>query len=216
MGDTLRSRLPRLPEPAVDRRQLRVAPPPRAAGRRRRRSPPVAGSRSSGGRWCNNVALGARDGPARRSPASSVIDIEEVPTLRARRGVRHLHRLAGRADERALADGRARAQVREDQQRRRRRDLRARDPRQRDERDPHHRLAAPRRRRGGARRQLAGARVRPRVAGGAEDAPQHRAARVVRPRARRVHAHGPPRPARRGRWGWPRTTCSSARTATCS
>ena len=65
-------------------------------------------------------------------PVSSVIDIDEVPTLRARRGVHHLHRFAGRADERAVADGRARAQAREDQQRRRRRDLRARDPRQRD------------------------------------------------------------------------------------
>ena len=43
--------------------------------------------------------------------------------------------------------------------------------------DPHHRLVAPRRRRGAPRRQLAGARVGPRVAGRAEDAHQHRASR---------------------------------------
>ena len=45
------SGVPRLPGPAVDRRQLRVAPAPGAAGAPSRRSPPAAGSRSSGGRW---------------------------------------------------------------------------------------------------------------------------------------------------------------------
>ena len=46
-------------------------------------------------------------------PAYAVIDIEETRALRAGRGVHHLHRFAGRADERAVADGRARAQARE-------------------------------------------------------------------------------------------------------
>ena len=163
----------------------------------------------------NNVALGREMGML-DIPVEQRDRHRRGAALRARRGVHHLHRLAGRADERAVAHGRARAQAREDQQRRRRRDLRARDPGQRDQRDPHHRLAAPRRRRGAARRQLAGARVGPRVAGRAQDAHQHRAARVVRARARRVHAHGPPRRASPRRSASPRTTCSSPRTATCS
>ena len=69
----------------------------------------------------------------------------------------------------------ARAQVREGRRGRRRRHLRARDPRQRDATST--RVIdslLPRRRRGRARRQRAGARVGPRVAGGAEVPPQPR------------------------------------------
>ena len=62
---------------------------------------------------------------------------------------------------------------------------------------PRHRRAVPRRRRGRPRRRRAGARVRPRVAGRAEVHAEPRAARVVRPGARRVPPHGPPRPPRR-------------------
>ena len=43
--------VPRLPEPADDRRQLRVAPAPRAPGRRRRDHRRAQGRRSSGVRW---------------------------------------------------------------------------------------------------------------------------------------------------------------------
>ena len=69
-----------------------------------------------------------RDGHARH-PRQQRHRHRRGAALRAGRGVHHLHRLAGRADERALADGRARAQAREDQQRRRRRDLaRTRSP----------------------------------------------------------------------------------------
>ena len=59
-----------------------------------------------------NVAM-ARERGFIDIPAHAVIDIEETPRLRAGRGVHHLHRFAGRADERAVADGRARAQARE-------------------------------------------------------------------------------------------------------
>ena len=140
------------PDKRVHRHELRVAPAPRAAGRAGRdrqrpqgrvRRPVDAAERHAG----------PRDGASSTSRADRVIDIEEAPQLRAGRGVHHLHRFAGRADERAVADGRARAQAREDRDRRRRRDLRARDPRQRVERVARDRLAAPRRRRGRARPQ---------------------------------------------------------------
>ena len=214
VGDTHAVAVPRPPRPAVHRRELRVAPAPRAAGRAKRRSTRAAGSRSSAGRWCTT---------SRSAREMGLLDVPTRPRhrhrggapLRAGRGVHHLHRVAGRADERAVAHGRARAQVREGQRGRRRRDLRARDPGQRVQRLAGHRLAAPRRRRGRARRQRGRARVGPRVAGRAEVPPQPRAARVVRARARRVPAPGAPRaPRARGRRRR-RTTCSSARTATC-
>ena len=113
-GDTMRTLFRDYPDQRFIVAQLRVAPAPGAAGRRGRRSPPAARSRSSAARWCNNVALGARDGHARH-PRRARDRHRGGAALRARRGVHHLHRLAGRADERALADGRARAQVREGQ-----------------------------------------------------------------------------------------------------
>ena len=136
--------------------------------------------------------------------------------VRARRRVHHLHRFAGRADERALAHGRARAQAREGLGRRRRGDQRARDPGQRVERVARDRLAAPRRRRGRARPHVAGARLGSRVAGRAEVHAQPAVAGVVRAGARRVPPSRAPRAASRTRSVSPTTTCSCARTATSS
>ena len=162
-----------------------------------------------------NVAM-ARERGFIDVPAYAVIDIEEAAKLRARRGVHRLHRFAGRADERAVADGRARAQVREDLARRRRRDQRARDPGQRVERVARHRLAAPRRRRGRARPHVAGARVGSRVAGRAEVRAQPALARVVRARCTASTATSCTTRSSRATSASPPTACSSARTATSS
>ena len=127
--------VPRLPEPADDRRQLRVAPAPRAPGRRRRRSPPAARSCSSGARWCNNVALGREMGML-DIPVSSVIDIDEVPryapgevciicTGSQGEPMSALSLMAAHEHKHVKIS-----------ERRRRRDLGARDPRQRDQRRP--------------------------------------------------------------------------------
>ena len=131
---------------------LRVAPAPRAAGRAKRRS--TRGRQDRVPRPVDGAQRRARprDGPARR-PDRPRHRHRRGATLRAGRGLRHLHRIAGRADERAGAHGRARAQVRQGERGRRRRDLGARDPGQRVERLACHRLAAPRRRRGDPRRQ---------------------------------------------------------------
>ena len=214
VGAAMRDAVPRPPGQALHRRELRLAPPPRAAGRGGGARRPGARSRSSAGRWCRTSRWRAR-WACSTCPSDRVIDIDEVAELRARRGLRHLHGIAGRADERAGADGRARAQVREGQRRRRRRDLRPRDPGQRVERVPCDRRAAPRRRRGRARPARAGARVGSRVAGGAEVPAQPRPARVVRPRARRVPPHRATTPAWREAVGRrARERVSSARTAT--
>ena len=143
--------VPRAPDEAVHRHELRVAPAPRAAGRAGRgRARPARRVRR------------AFDGAERRAgartrvldlPAHAVHRHRGNGAVRARRRLHHLHRFAGRADERAVADGRARAQAREGLRRRRRGDQRARDPRQRVERLARDRLAPPRRRRGRARPQ---------------------------------------------------------------
>ena len=72
------------------------------------------------------------------------------------------------------------------------------DPRQRDQRRQGDRRPVPPRRRGRALRHRRRARHRPRQAGGAQDAPVDRPARVVHPGARRVP------PPRRTTPGWPR------------
>ena len=186
--------VPRVPRQAVHRHELRVAPAPRAAGRAGRdrqrpqdrvRRPVDAAEHHDGARARLHRHSRLRGHRHRRGAQA-----------RARRGVHHLHRFAGRADERAVADGRARAQAREDLARRRRGDQRARDPRQRVERVARDRLAAPRRRRGRARPHVAGARVGARVAGRAEVPAQPARARVVRARARRVPPPRAPRAAR--------------------
>ena len=174
------------------------------AGRAGRDRATAARSRSSAARCCRTCRWRA-SAASSTSPASAVIDIEETP-VRPRRSVHRLHGFAGRADERALADGRARAQVREDLARRRGRDQRPRDPGQRVERLAGDRLAAPRRRRSRARPHVAGARVRARVAGGAKFmlnllspewfVPVHGEyrhlvhSRAARPRCRRVPTNG--------------------------
>ena len=97
---------------------------------------------------------GARAAASSTFPSHAVIDIEETPQLRARRGVHHLHRFAGRADERAVAHGRARAQAREGLATTTSWCISAHAiPGNEIERVARHRLAAPRRRRGRARRQ---------------------------------------------------------------
>ena len=113
VGAAMRIAVPRARRQAVHRRELRVAPAPRASRSRRPRSRTAARSRSSAGRWCRT---------SRWRASCGFIDMPDVrghrhrggATLRARRGLHHLHRFAGRADERAVADGRARAQARED------------------------------------------------------------------------------------------------------
>ena len=143
----------RPPRPAGDRRELRVAPAPRAAGRGGGRRRAGARSRSSAGRCTER----------RRSHASSACSTS--PTTASSTSTRCRGSRPGEVcvictgsqgePMSALAlDGRARAQVREGQRRRRRGDLRARDPRQRGERRARDRLAVPRRRRGRPRRAL--------------------------------------------------------------
>ena len=90
------------------------------------------------------------------------------------------------------------------------------DPRQRDERVEGDRRPRAPRRRGRALGHRGRARHRPRQAGGAEDAPVDRPARVVHPGARRVPPPREPRPPGRADGRAPPTTCSSARTATSS
>ena len=113
VGAAMRSLFRELPRQAVHRRELRVAPAPRAAGRARPRSRTAARSRSSAGRWCRTsrwrASMGFLD-----IPVDARHRHRRGAALRAGRGVHHLHRIAGRADERAVADGRARAQARED------------------------------------------------------------------------------------------------------
>ena len=195
----MRSTVPRLPRPAVDRRVASRRTCTACSRSPRRRSTPAAGSRSSAGRWCSNVALGREMGLL-DVPVDRVIDIEEVP--RYAPGEVCIICTGSQGEPMSALSLMAAHEHKyvKISERRRRRDLRARDPRQRVQRLPRHRLAAPRRRRGDPRRQRAGARVGPRVAGGAEVPPRPRAAGVVRAGARRVPAHGAPRaPGRGGR-----------------
>ena len=149
-------------------------------------------------------------------PDDAVIDIDEAPKLAPGEVCIVCTGSQGEPMSALVADGRARAQAREGLARRRRGDQRARDPRQRVERVARHRLAAPRRRRGRARPHVAGARVGPRVAGGAEVPAQPARARVVRAGARRVPPPRAPRAARARRRRRPTIGSSSAKTATSS
>ena len=205
--------VPRVRRQAVHRHELRVAPAPRAAGRAGRDRATAARSRSSAGR-CSRTSRWRASAASSTSPTAAVIDIDETPKLRARRGVHRLHRFAGRADERAVADGRARAQAREDLARRRRRDQRARDPGQRVERVARDRLAAPRRRRSRARPHVAGARVRARVAGRAEVPAQPARSRSGSCPCTASTATSCTTRSSRTTSASPPTACSSARTAT--
>ena len=202
---------------AVHRRELRVAPPPRAAGRAAPRSRTAARVAFVGRSMIHNVTMAREMGLLIVALRHAIIDIEETAALRARRGVHHLHRFAGRADERAVADGRARAQVREGQRGRRRRDR----PRTRSRatsrtcRVSSTRCTAP------APRSCTSGTAPVHVSGHASQEELKfmlnlRPARVVRPGPRRVPPHGAPRAAAPKPSGCPPTTCSCARTATCS
>ena len=92
--------------------------------------------------------------------------------------------------------------------------MRAPDPGQRVQRQQGHRRAGPGRRRGRALGHRGRARHRPRQAGGAQDLPLDRPARLVRPGARRVPPPGGPRPPRQPDGHARATTSWCARTAT--
>ena len=130
-------------------------------------------------------------------------------------GLRDLHRLAGRADVGAGADGGEREPLAQARRRRHRDPVSSHAiPGNETNVDQGHRRPGAPGRRGRPLRHRRRARHRPRQAGGAEDAALARPARVVHPGPRRVPPHGRPRPAGRGRWACPTTTSWSARTAT--
>ena len=87
----------------------RVRQVARGGGQRR-----AARSRSSVARWCNNVALGREMGLL-DIPVSSVIDIEEVPRYAPGEVCIICTGSQGEPMSALVADGRARAQAREDQ-----------------------------------------------------------------------------------------------------
>ena len=200
--------------PAHRHRLLRQPHPPHPADRRRR------DQLRPGGRHPRHVdaeerPAGPRDGPAPHP---------RLPPARHRgrrgprpgQGLRDLHRLAGRADVGADADGRQREPLAEAHPRRHGDPELAPDPGQRDERVEGDRRPRAHRRGGRALRPRGRARHRPRQAGGAEDAPVDHPARVVHAGARRVPPPREPRPAGRADGRRATTTCSSARTATRS
>ena len=165
-----------------------------AAGRDRRTA---ARSRSSAGRWTQNVTMARERGFVDIAPYARARHRGDR-ALRARRHLHHLHRIAGRADERAVADGRARAQAREGLARRHRRDQRrTRSPGNESNVsrviDSLHRAGA----------EVVHDRTSPVHVSGhaspgrAEVHAQPGVARVVRPGARRVPPPRAPRPARR-------------------
>ena len=160
-----------------------------------------------------NVRAGPRDGPAAH-PRLALVDIEDIDDLPTRRRVRDLHRHPGRADVGADPHGHRREPLAQDRRGRHRHPQLAPDPRQRDERDQGHRRPDAARRRGRALRHRRRARHRPRQAGGAQDPPVDRRARVVRPGPRRVPPPGRPRRAGPPDGRRPPTTCCCARTAT--
>ena len=185
--------VPRARGPAHRHRLLRQPHPPRAADRRRRdRVRPHD-------RHARHVdeeerAAGPRDGPAAhpRQPARRHRGRRRP---RPGQGVRDLDRVAGRADVGARADGGEREPLAQDRARGHGDPQLAPDPGQRDERVEGDRRPDAPRRRGRALRHRRRARHRPRQAGGAQDAPVDRAARVVHAGARRVP---PPRRATPG------------------
>ena len=153
VGVAMRDVVPRAPDATIHRRQLRVAPPSRAAGRggrgrarsqdRVRRPFDDAERLDVAASWASSTSRPHASSTSRRAPRYAPGEVCIICTGSQ-----------GEPMSALVAHGRARAQVREDQRGRRRRDLRARDPGQRGERVARHRLAAPRRRRSGARPQL--------------------------------------------------------------
>ena len=148
----MRDAVPRPPRPAVhrrvaSRRTCTVCSRSREAARRRRapgRVPrPVDGAqrRRSPARWASSTSRSTASSTSTRRRGYAPGEVCIICTGSQ-----------GEPMSALVAHGRARAQVREGQRGRRRRDLRARDPGQRVERVARHRLAAPRRRRGRARR----------------------------------------------------------------
>ncbi len=144
-----------------------------------------------------NVAL-AREMGLLDVPTERVIDIEEVPRYAPGEVCVVCTGSQGEPLSALVAHGRARAQVHQGERGRRRRDLRAHDPGERVERLARDRLAVPRGRRSDPRRERGRPRLGPCIAGRAEVPARHRAARLVRARARRVPPPRPPRAARSG------------------
>ena len=136
--------------------------------------------------------------------------------VRTRRDLHHLHRVAGRADVGARADGARREQVAQAGRTRHGRAVESCHPRQRGQRQRGDRRADPHGRRGRALRVHGRARHRPRPGRRDQDLPVDRQPRVVRADPRRVPPHGRQRQARRADGRAARPGRSSARTATCS
>ena len=111
VGDAMRGAVPRARATSASSSPASRRTCTGSSRSRRRRSRTAARSRSSAGRCCRTSRWRASAASSTFRPTRS--STSRRPPLRARRGVHHLHRFAGRADERAVADGRARAQVRE-------------------------------------------------------------------------------------------------------
>ena len=185
--------VPRPPGSQVHRRLLRLAPPPRRAGRPRPRSASGRQIAFLGRSMAQNVTL-AREMGLLDVPADRVIDIEDASRFAPGEVCIICTGSQGEPMSALVAHGRARAQVGEGQRGRHRRDLGPRHPGQRGERVPRHRRVPPHGRRGRPRRDVARARVGSCVTGRAQVHAEPDATGMVRPRARRVPAHGPPRP----------------------
>ena len=201
--------------PADHHRQLRQPHPPHPADRRRRRSPRAARSPPSGCRCARTCAWPATSACC-SIPDASLVDIEEVDRPAARRGVRHLHRLAGRADVGAVAAGPGREPLAEADDRRHGDPVEPRHPGQRVQRQPGDRRPAAARRRGRPLRRRRRPRHRPRPGRRAEDAPRHRPAASGSSRSTASTATSPATPGWPARWACRTTTSCCARTATSS
>ena len=150
---------------ARHRRVLRQPRAPRAAGARRRRTRTAARSPSSAARWCATWASPATSATC-TCPAgcwSTSKQLDDLPRRRDRAG---LHRLAGRADGGAVADGQPRPPVIRDRRGRHRDPRVVAHPGQRERRLPGHQRADPVGRQGRAQGQRDGARLGSRVSAG--------------------------------------------------
>ena len=153
-----------------------------------------------------NVAL-ARSMGLLSLPRRSVVDIDEIGRFEPGEICRDLHRLPGRAAERAGPHGRPREPPGQAGRQRHGDHLGHPDPRQRDQRVPGHRRALP----GRAPTWCTPAWPHVHVSGHAAQEELkfllnlvH--ARVLRARPRRVPPPGPPRPPGPGHWAWPKAT----------